>query len=1028
MKPKNTTDQRQLKKRLSHLLKQNANKKCAECPEKRPTWCSLIKPHPEAPLGSKTLAAFICFQCAGIHRKLGTHICFVRSVSLDDWTETEVETAEESGNEVVNIIYEDNLRKMKSDNPAGATDVNIKPLQGAHAATRERYIRQKYIELDFYSKNAHYQHLSGAHSSPAMTPKSPGIRKKLGIFLNKDKSPGATTKMLNGTKSVCSSTVETTPSDAKSFFSAPTRITRDQFKAHLIARGSQSVCPQPTARQQTKMKIKGGDASTVSETIGSGQSTILTAVSTDIDTSDENVGMNDALARKKSGNNHLLRTGSNHSSMVLKKPEIHTDPRRSAFQNSRGSLNVSMDDLLNSDEELEVGAGNGNNRPGKDGKRRPSLLSTNIAVNPSPRNSRVKLYSQRSSRGRSRSNSRAREDPLDGEKQRHRTRSSSRLRDGENGVLTSSSGGNQIRDRRARSRSINRTNVPSDVAKKQRNRSSSRARDLNSSNRLRERSRSNSELRRSKSDDIDGLGRVAHIIRKGESNLGRLDTTSKPRQSVNNLSERYVPDRSQIEDLSGMILVFDESCSNFDSDGEPLTSQGRGRRGSSRRPHAISTELSKERGHSSTRARSRSRSETCGRRNGTSELETSARRDSSRSRSRGRPSSRSFTRNESVEISPLRPSSSRSRSRKTSSRSLADAEADGVEISPTGQNCRSASRRQISRKPLSCSSPSLATSPVPAGARRRSRSGARNSERQLEDTKLLSESPRGVRITEADQDSDAKGQMTIHRTVRSSETQGQKRDESKETTERQLNPSLEAEGQNKKTNSGAPHQQHSCRDGSTVHVEAKQRRSANFSRNSSRDRPDGTLASPKNSGEKDFQVIASNSFALGAKGSNNPMNGSFNKAYHSHGPKESTAGTERPIKENRRFSRDKMAAMSRQRQARKSDIFASLDREQNEVGAQEGPLVQMPPRRSKSSNIAVGEKGPLMIRPASHGRSKSSDRIQHSKSKPNLKLPVTLVGGKYNEVPVKTWAQRKAETETDRQLADFESSVMEFDV
>jgi hypothetical protein len=77
-------DQKEFTKRLRTLLKHPDNKTCCDCYEKRPTWAALIKPIKNAPFDSKILGVFVCYSCAGVHRSLGTHISYVRSVGLDD--------------------------------------------------------------------------------------------------------------------------------------------------------------------------------------------------------------------------------------------------------------------------------------------------------------------------------------------------------------------------------------------------------------------------------------------------------------------------------------------------------------------------------------------------------------------------------------------------------------------------------------------------------------------------------------------------------------------------------------------------------------------------------------------------------------------------------------------------------------------------------------------------------------------------------------------------------------------------------
>ncbi|GLT35712.1 hypothetical protein SLA2020_101390 [Shorea laevis] len=133
------------KRRLKDLLSQKDNRFCADCGAPDPKWASA------------NIGVFLCLKCCGVHRSLGTHISKVLSVTLDDWSDEEIDAMIEiGGNSAANAIYEAFI-------PEGYT----KPGPDSGHDERRRFIRSKYEQQEFLKPSLRIS--SGKSSQASLT-------------------------------------------------------------------------------------------------------------------------------------------------------------------------------------------------------------------------------------------------------------------------------------------------------------------------------------------------------------------------------------------------------------------------------------------------------------------------------------------------------------------------------------------------------------------------------------------------------------------------------------------------------------------------------------------------------------------------------------------------------------------------------------------------------------------------------------------------------------------------------------------
>jgi hypothetical protein len=93
--------------------------------------------------GSPNLGILFCFRCSGIHRSLGTHISFVRSVRMDSWTDVQMKLMRIGGNERCNTFLQSHDIPTHLNNNNNNNTINNNTNESYDVQLRNM-IRQKY--------------------------------------------------------------------------------------------------------------------------------------------------------------------------------------------------------------------------------------------------------------------------------------------------------------------------------------------------------------------------------------------------------------------------------------------------------------------------------------------------------------------------------------------------------------------------------------------------------------------------------------------------------------------------------------------------------------------------------------------------------------------------------------------------------------------------------------------------------------------------------------------------------------------
>ncbi|KAK9370915.1 hypothetical protein V1509DRAFT_615197 [Lipomyces kononenkoae] len=151
---------------LRELCELPENRRCADCGTRNPGWASW------------NLGVFLCMRCAGIHRKMGTHVSKVKSLSVDAWNTEQIYSMKEMGNKRANSIWD----------PQNERSRYLGTYDGDDDSVVERYIRDKYERGKFRRDMEEFsQERAAAYDNEYNTPSRSGISSSSSRWFRKGK-------------------------------------------------------------------------------------------------------------------------------------------------------------------------------------------------------------------------------------------------------------------------------------------------------------------------------------------------------------------------------------------------------------------------------------------------------------------------------------------------------------------------------------------------------------------------------------------------------------------------------------------------------------------------------------------------------------------------------------------------------------------------------------------------------------------------------------------------------------------------